>query len=449
MIGLVDPNEGVIKIWGKQQIKSGDKYRLMKYVLRVDYGDKVLLHNVVTSQTIVLSQEEVDLINNLPTDYRASMKELVSGYFLVSENYNEYQTVVNLRKILQKLFYNQKSKGITHYTILPTTACNARCYYCFQQGYRSVTMSEKTAKEVIDFIADNCGEEKKIRISWFGGEPTVAHNRIDQICQGLQEKGIQYKSDITTNGYFFDEEMVSRAADYWNVTKAMICVDGTEVNYNKTKAFVNVRDNPYQRVMRNIGLLLEKGIYVNLRMNYDLANYQDFPELIADAKNRFALNPYLQIKVHPVVGEHADHSGKVLHGDNEWFNIMNVQLNDIARSEGYLIDAVTLPGMNIAGCQANNEKSVTITSQGKLVCCPEQIGDDQIIGDVQTGVINKSIVQSWQKIGDYGKCKSCHFFPDCMKLEKCASGDRCQSYLEILSFYQRVIKKTFDESVVL
>ena len=45
---------------------------------------------------------------------------------------------------------------------------------------------------------------KPVKIRWLGGEPTVAAHRIDQISKGLIDRGIDFISNITTNGYLFD-----------------------------------------------------------------------------------------------------------------------------------------------------------------------------------------------------------------------------------------------------
>ena len=287
MITIVKPKESIDRLWGKQRISINNTYRMMRYVLRVDYDQKVLLHNVVTGQLVVLNEDEASVLNNLPSQYNQVLKSLVIDHFLVPESFDEHQQVLNLRAILKRISDTQQPKSIVHYTILPTTACNARCYYCFEQGIKPVTMTQQTANDLVEFIESHCDNNRFVRISWFGGEPLVAANRINQICKGLQNKGIGYESDITTNGFLFDEDLADKAVKLWHVKKAMICFDGTEKRYNEIKAYVNPQENPYQRVMRNIGFLLEREVYVNLRMNFDLNNFYEFSDLVNEANNRF------------------------------------------------------------------------------------------------------------------------------------------------------------------
>ncbi|SNT95238.1 radical SAM additional 4Fe4S-binding SPASM domain-containing protein [Aristaeella hokkaidonensis] len=441
---IVEPEEKIAKLWGKQQIKHTDTYRLMRYVMRVDHEGNVLLYNVITSQLAVLEGEEVDIINSLPVKYIPGMEQLVDNHFLVPESYDEHQQVVNMRCIFRKLEEAQVSKDITKYTILPTTACNARCYYCFEQGAKTTKMSKEIADSVVEFIASHCGEKKFVRITWFGGEPTVASDRIDQITEGLRLRGIKYLSQMVTNGYLFDEGLVQKAKEKWNLEYLQICFDGLEERHNATKSFVNVRDNPYQRILRNIGLLLDSGIRVGMRMNFDKANYQDFGGLVKEAKLRFGDNPNLSVYAFPVIGEYADKEGNVLHGSEEWFIDKIVELNNMSREAGLYHSVKQLPHFRYHCCDAENDSTVTITPDGSLVRCCERFDDTETTGTVTEGITDENRAGAWKISADHPKCRDCTFFPDCYRIEKCPAKDRCLFLPESYRKYTDTIISLFS-----
>ena len=116
-------------------------------------------------------------------------------------------------------------------------------------------MSEETGFKVVEFIADHCGKNRKVTLDWFGGEPTLGIERIDQISRGLREKQIRFTSLMISNGYLFSDELIRRATEIWNLTDIQITLDGTEEIYNRTKAYVNAENNPYHTVLDNICLL--------------------------------------------------------------------------------------------------------------------------------------------------------------------------------------------------
>ena len=53
--------------------------------------------------------------------------DLVSNGFLVADDFNEFEEVVNKRSE-----YLSKEKDYKRFTILPTTKCNANCSFCYE-----------------------------------------------------------------------------------------------------------------------------------------------------------------------------------------------------------------------------------------------------------------------------------------------------------------------------
>ena len=441
---IVESKEHIDKLWGKQRIRENETYRMMRYVLRADYDGEVLLHNVVTGRLVILEHSEAEVVDKLPLKYKPVMEELVEGHYLVPERYDEHQQVVNLRQILWKLEDSQSTAGIVSFTILPTTACNARCYYCFEHGCKSATMTEQTANDVVDYIVKNCGEDRKVFITWFGGEPTIASRRIDQISGELLENGINYSSCMITNGYLFDEEMVKRAKDLWHVQYLQICVDGTETTSNKAKAFIGVKDSPYERVMQNIGFLLSNEIAVILRMNFDLNNYNEFKDLCKEVAKRFKGNQLLSVAAHPIIGEYQDHDGKKNHGSDEWFTEEMVELTNISRIMGLSRNGRPLPNMNIRMCGACREDSVVITPEGGIAKCPEKFTDNQLVGNVLTGVVHHELVQEWKAVADYRMCTDCKLFPCCVRLANCSNKTYCHNWKSYQLQYAKQMVRCYN-----
>lgn len=302
-------------------------------------------------------------------------------------------------------------------------------------------MSEQTANDVVKFITAHCGEAKKVTLDWFGGEPTLCQQRIEQICMGLGENGIAYSSSITTNGYLLDEEMIRQAKTIWHLKTVNISLDGTEERYNRTKAYVDPKENPYQKVMRNIGSLLTEEIHVNLRMNFDMHNYQDFKYLVEDIRKRFGETPLLNLSAHQINGEHSCPGQEMPHGSEAWFSEKIVELNDIAREAGMYPRKGPFPALVSMGCKASMNSTVTITPEGNLVRCPEQFGKDQITGNVRDGITDQEKVQSWKRLSDWEKCQNCVFYPRCLRVQNCTVEDRCYYQLEYDRRYRDCVKK--------
>ena len=415
----------------------------MRYVLRTDRDSGgALLYNTVTGQLAALDPAETEALDALPSADGSALAQLIADHYLVPEGFDEHQQVKALRTILLRLRAAEEEgcKGITTYTILTTTACNARCYYCFEQGARTVTMTEQTAQDTAAFIASHCGPEKKVFLTWFGGEPTLTTDRIDQICLALRQSGVSYESTLVTNGYLLDRDTVAKARDLWQLQYVQICVDGTEENHNRIKAYVNAADSPYQRVFRNTAYLLEAGVRVRLRMNFDLGNVRDFLPFVEEVTRRFARHPLLTVSAHPVVGTYRGPDGEIAHGSDEWFEEMIPELTDIAEAAGLYHREMQLPGLNCRMCMAARDYAVTVTPEGFLTKCPEQFGENQIVGSLREGIRNAPLAEDWKRIADSARCAECALFPLCVSPVNCLTSGQCLYYSERIRELTRAMR---------
>ena len=441
MITISEPMILVDKFWNTKEYHKIGVFRLMSYIMRVDYENEVYLLNIVTGQLVRLSRDETELVESLPADYSPIMDTLIKNYYIVPIEFDEHQKVVGIRELLRKMEDAKRGSAINVFTILPTTACNARFWYCFEHGIEPVSMSEQTADDVIEFIKNN-SKGQKVFLRWFGGEPTVASARIDQISLGLKRNGVSFTSRMTTNGYLFDETMINRAKELWNLNSVRITLDGTEKNYNRIKSYVNSKDNPYRRVMRNIALFIENGITVELRLNFDKSNYADFYELLESLEPQYRDNHLLKFFAHQI----NDYTREIDENESanieSWFNDKIAEFNNLSRAKGMLSESDRLPSLNFFRCDAAKKNAITITPEGNLVNCPEKIQPELFVGSIKSGIVNEELAQSWRKAADYDKCNKCVLFPKCVRFERCSGKDKCYLLKDYLSQYHEAVIKT-------
>lgn len=452
MITIVEPKEAIAKLWGKQKVRESDTYRLMRYVLRVDHEGKVLLHNVVTGQLVVLSEEEARALDQLPTAYTPTMEQLVSEHYLVSEDYDEYRSVNQLRRVFQS---RDTGSAINHYIILPTTYCNARCFYCYESDYPRVHMTEETASKLVEYIAEH-REGKPVKLSWFGGEPLVGMARIDQITQALKDREISFESSMISNGYLFDEDVVRKSVELWNLKDIQITLDGTEEVYNRAKAFVNVMDNPFERVLGNIDLLASNGIYVRIRLNIDFYNKDDIRELIETLGKKYAGNGHVFVYMNMLYNDRGYEP--VHHSDEDILELQQIiaDYTDRLKQFGLGNDGLTLPFLQASQCMADNSHAIEIQPDGGFCRCEHENTLDSY-GSLEKGVLNPGRLVEWKvciERSDY--CPNCHVYPSCFLLKRCLSSKvpcsdairkmRMKQYSVLLrSVYQNSLKESHHE----
>lgn len=417
MKSIIQGNINVIKLLGKQRLKDSE-YRQMKYVLQDECEDGTLLHNSITGQMVLLSPEEADFLKHLPSIKKEIANALVEAYFLVPVDYDEQITVDKLRILMKKVF---PKEGISGYTILTTTNCNARCFYCYQADYPHINMSEDLAKRLVDYMEDHKGSGT-LHLSWFGGEPLMGIKRIDQICMDLEGRGIKFSSNMISNGYLFDEEIVARAVNLWKLKSIQITLDGPENVYNSTKAYVSSTVSPYQRVLKNIDLLLRNKVRVAIRLNLDQHNIDDLRDLVDDLYQKIGKQDLFEVYSHILFNDEGykpiqrnkDEENKLYEYQNE----LSAYMERLGLARHHLL----LPSLKVYSCMADNESTVVVFPDGRFFKCEHTaIGDE--FGHLDRGVEREENIDKFKQLARMDKCKNCPIYPSCMPLKECNGLD--------------------------
>ena len=403
---------------GLQKRADGQQYRLMTYVLQQPVADGLLLYNTLTCSLVLLTPDEaVDL---------TAQGELIDRWFLVPQAHDDRKLCRQVQQMVALL--TPVPKVVTSYTILPTTGCNARCFYCYEQGTKPVTMTAETASQVVRYIVAHRGDEK-ITLRWFGGEPLVNAKVIDQICTELNGQGVPFHSEMTTNGYLFDADMVQRAKDLWQLQQVQITLDGTAQTYNRVKAYVYHGVNAFERVLENIGLLTAAGIHAHIRLNVDKHNIGEMAELVELLHQRFGANEHLSVYSHELFGERTPE-------DNAFLFAQQMQLaHQIARCGYYHIRRL-LKDVQQNQCMANNDGSVVIAPDGHLGKC-EHFIDREFFGHIDREERDKAIIRKFkERRADSESCATCPFYPQCNRLEMCPTVVMCTPEMRQKGLYK-------------
>ena len=414
---IIEGNARVIALLGSQGIKDTN-YRLMRYAFREKCEDGTLLHNVISGKLILLDEmetKELDDISGIQINSCSGViSKLIENYYLVPEDYNEKNTVNELRLLLRRLY---RPKGISHYTILPTTSCNARCFYCYESNYQKISMPLSLAEKVVDFIDSN-KPTNKVSISWFGGEPLVGEKCIDRICFGLKNRGIEYESSMTSNGYLFDEEIIDKAFELWKLKNIKITLDGTEDIYNRAKAFVNADKSPFKRVTNNIKELLNKGIKVSIRINLDQNNVDDLKALVDELILQFGSFNGMTIDTHVIFKDLGFSPIPRNETIERSLYEKQIELNDYIHEERGGDANYKIPMIRTYCCMIDYPGSIIIYPDGRLFKCNHNISTEEQIGTVLEG-IKESPQYQLDNVVKWNRCEECVLFPKCLISNKC------------------------------
>lgn len=400
---ITAPLETVAAICGEQKEKDC-AYRLSHHCLRVPCAEGELLYQTMTGELLLLPEGE---------RVEQNRGELIRRWFLVPEDYDEYSLCRQVRQVAGLL--HPKEPGVNTFLIFTTTDCNARCFYCYELRRRRQAMSEQVAHDAAAYIA-RVRRAKKVSLNWFGGEPLYNRRAIEIITADLRERGVAYTSRMTSNGYLFDEETVRTAKEDWRLELVQISLDGTEEVYNRSKAYIYKEGSAYRRVLRNIGLLLDAGIRVDIRLNMDSGNWEDLMRLVPELAERFRDRKGLHVYTALLQDfGTSPHRFATLEEQLERYE----QLQEALREAG-LAQKRSLTGKLLLNrCMADQDGSLSILPDGRLGKC-EHESEDGLVGSIYGEVLDEEMLAAWKERLSDPACRSCAFAPVCLDLKKCA-----------------------------
>ena len=317
-------------------------------------------------------------------------------------------------------------------------------------------MSEKTAKDVVEFMYKRHKRNTNIHIHWFGGEPTCNMDAINTICLGLDEKNIKFTSSMISNGYLFTEEYASIARRIWNLETIQITLDGTAEVYNRIKRFrIPDDNNPFDRVISNIKYLLDAGVRVVIRLNmsndniqslYDVVDFIDdtFSD-IPDRENKlsmFAIPLFEGTSIGYV--SRTSEERKAIY--EESFKLEKyIEANNLLTDQLRYFDRYPCTMQ----CIADNPNGVLISPEGKLGKCEHHLNDEDFFSDIYGHKMSnlKEVDKYRQPIDEYLHCEGCFYYPVCNKLKLCPNESRCDIWVrkERADMVDRSLHKIYKE----
>lgn len=159
--------------------------KFSKFNVYKKYNDQEYwVFNTLTTALIILENEKFMkyFINQDLDNGSEDVNEFLEMGFLIEDNFNELEYLEELRKTVVN-----SNKKIADIMIAPTMDCNARCYYCFENGCHREKMTFETADAVVHYIEENWNGEL-FNVTWFGGEPLLATDIIDYISEQMAQK---------------------------------------------------------------------------------------------------------------------------------------------------------------------------------------------------------------------------------------------------------------------
>ena len=371
--------------------------------------NKKLLYNSITNNFIELNKDQYDSLQkfkeNPDENKHIISDELINAGIIVENDKNLYYSL-KLEKQLTKF-----DTSYLALTIVPTAACNFDCTYCYETNRPEIYMDDITENKIVEFVK-SYSEANRLRVTWYGGEPLLAFDRIVSLTEKLKAVNTNYEAYMISNAYLLDKN-VSDKLKSLSITGLQITLDGLQETHNKRRPHLHQSDS-FQTITKNLDYLFEtnKDIKVALRVNIDKTNEDEYHKLYDYLKTRYNTE---NLNIHPgyVTNIYSSCSSTGCEFDREHKNEFVLK-----QFKEHNIPMSLYPKTSIGGCTARHINSFVIGAKGELYKCwndlglkEKEIGNLHINEQFNNKLLVRYLVASDQL--DDQKCQNCFFFPIC------------------------------------
>ncbi|MEA2114601.1 MAG: radical SAM protein [Thermodesulfobacteriota bacterium] len=163
-----------------------------------------------------------------------------------------------------------------------TNRCNLSCPYCYSGKKQQNDMELATAEMAVDFAIDRSSPREKIEYSFFGGEPLLCFDLIQEIVTHIRMREQEITNpvtlSITTNGTVLDQAML----DFFRKEKVNLCIsiDGMQDVHDINRSYANGA-SCFRDVIANLYTVLNQHHSVQVNAVYGPETVKSLPETVA------------------------------------------------------------------------------------------------------------------------------------------------------------------------
>ena len=383
----------------------------------------LLLFNCKTSKMHGISSKYADDISKVLNGDIENASIKVKD-FLRKNQYLELEGEYS--QINKRLYEQINSRDKLRMTILPTDACNFKCIYCCQTEPYHV-MDSTGERKIINFIKQLAEEYKSIYISWFGGEPLLACEKIEAISKALidysKSNHKPYLAEMTTNGYLLSQDVFLRLLKC-KIFFYQITIDGTKEIHNKNRPHRSKNDS-YEKVYDNLLQISKidknRRFRIIIRINITPQISNELEAVLSSFSRDFGADERFVFAVQPV----RDWGGeRIVQHKNDIVESLDYYTEKIELFNKYNLKLWDMNFFNFGNtfCDANYEHAYIINPNGELLRCSiaeydekyREINHVGFIRDNGEAFINEND-NTWRKINENTSCKECCVYPLCCR----------------------------------
>lgn len=402
-------------------------YKPSKYNIILDKKDKFCVYNSLFGNIALITDNEVKryLQSENINETNEKIKKLVNDGYVV-KNTDDEDTIADIKRL--DIISNKE----LYLVLLPTTGCNFRCNYCYENNPQEINnfsdnyMSLEIQNSIYKFAKRKLKESYGLFVEWYGGEPLLKIDIINNLSGKLiplcQERGKPYYATLTTNGYLLTPEILQQCLKN-HIYSFHVTVDGFNIIHDKFRILKNgagtqsvIIDN-----LRNIrDNIRSKYFKIIFRTNISKELIPMLEDWIKFLYYEFGNDNRFQFFFRPV----EDRGGEAIKSvKNSILMDMNEAYDIMINSEYKLDYSYIKPFMYNSICSAAKRNTFIIDPEGNIKKCGEYLNNP--LSDIgrldKEGYmdINRYALANWVKIRDMtynSKCSICKSKASCFNM---------------------------------
>lgn len=380
------------------------------------YRQVNIIYNTLWNTSAVTKKEEkeiCDILKRYESDATMSNEDenilsiLKSRKFLVDDWIDEKEV------ISQRIYATNHDNEKLEIIVVPTLACNFRCWYCYEKHDVKTRISRNEVRNIVKYVERQISEKKlkEVSISFFGGEPFLCYETVmlpllKQAYKICNDKGVRLVASATTNASLITEERLSTLITLgWNFMQ--ITLDGNKSRHDMVR-YSGRGKGSYDTIINNVAMALCHHIRILLRINISEDTHLDVEQLLQS----FC---FLQ-------GDEKDfltfHIQRVWQAPKEVEDIVSDIVAKIRLKGFRCVYVYSNPSSIWNSCYADKENEIVVNPKGEIFKCTAR---DFSRGQVE-GVLNDEGVITWNglhktresnSVFENTECSKCSILPIC------------------------------------
>ena len=161
-------------------------------------------------------------------------------------------------------------------------ACNLRCKYCFTNSPKGDHVKDYLDPKIIANLADQADELGYFEFDLQGGELLLRADKLFEVLEAIKPE--RFYLYLTTNGYYLDEKMAKKLAEY-KVSRVSVSIDSMD---EKTHDDIRGKKESWRRAIEGLKHVQKAGMdpYLNITVGHYNAFDPNFKMLLDYSKKQ-------------------------------------------------------------------------------------------------------------------------------------------------------------------